>query len=109
MTLGVSNGRAASAFGAMEQGRASSATSSRTGAVAAVAIALLAALVVGVVTLVGGDPHDQIVSGAAATATTLRAEPATAPLSSPTTPIATAPPVPIDRRRSCPGSTPPRR
>src|SRR4051794_14273248 len=77
----------------MEQGRAST-TSARAGAVAAVAIALLAALVVGVVTMVGGDPNDEIVAGAAATATTLRAEPATAPLPSPTNPIATAPPVP---------------
>src|SRR4029079_7537339 len=65
-----------------------------TGAIAAAAIVLLAALVVGIVTLVGGDPHDEIISGAGATATTLRPEPATAPRSVPTTPIATAPPVP---------------
>jgi peptidoglycan/xylan/chitin deacetylase (PgdA/CDA1 family) len=78
----------------MEQGRATTTLSSRTGAVAALLIALLAALVVGVVTLVGGDPHDEIISGAAATATTLRPEPATAPRPAPTSPIATAPPVP---------------
>jgi peptidoglycan/xylan/chitin deacetylase (PgdA/CDA1 family) len=78
----------------MERGRAHPATSSRSGAVAALAIALAAAFVVGIVTLVGGDPHDQILSGAVATPATLRPEPATAPPSATTTPIATAPPVP---------------
>jgi len=82
------------AFGAVEQRGTSTTMSPRTGAIAALAILVLAALVVGVVTVVGGDPRGEIVSGAAATATTLRPEPATAPLPTPTTPVATAPPVP---------------
>src|SRR5262245_12738358 len=78
----------------MEQGRATSSMSPRAGAFAAAVIVLVAVVTVGVVALVGGDRHDALVEGAAATATTLRPEPATAPPPAATTPLATAPPVP---------------
>jgi peptidoglycan/xylan/chitin deacetylase (PgdA/CDA1 family) len=78
----------------MEQGRATSAMSPRAGAIAAGVILVVAVLTVGVVALVGGDPNSQILSGAAATPSTLRPEPAMAPPPATTTPIATAPPVP---------------
>ena len=78
----------------MEQGRATSATSARAGAIAAAVIAVVAALTVGVVAFVGGSSHDGFVDRVAAPAATLRPEPATAPPPAATTPLATAPPAP---------------
>jgi peptidoglycan/xylan/chitin deacetylase (PgdA/CDA1 family) len=57
-------------------------------------IVLAAALVVGLVTGFDSDHPERIAAGVTVPPTTLRPEPATAPRSVATTPIATAPPVP---------------